>query len=114
MKTLIEVQTTDEKYPMVSLSKLVGQEIKDVRGYVTTEFGEPVFKVSRIVLADGRMFYVGGEHDIAYLEDLDDIIPAGQLEAMVQDCHWHYNEYVRLRVVALLKAQANSPTNSQG
>lgn len=56
----------------ISLSKLTGQRIVDISGYVSGEFGDdtPVFKISQIHLENGTEIWVEGEHDIAY-------IPAG-------------------------------------
>lgn len=57
----------------ISLVKLLKQPISDLQGYFTTEFGEPVFSISSVVLADGTDISVGGEHDLAYLEELPGI-----------------------------------------
>lgn len=51
----------------MSLSKLLGQPIKDIGGYISMEFDVPVFKLTQIVLVDGTCIWVQGEHDIAYL-----------------------------------------------
>jgi len=53
---------------LVSLTKLVGDDIADVMGYVTYEFGDATFKLSQVVFKDGTTVWVGGEHDCAYLE----------------------------------------------
>lgn len=53
----------------LSLVKLAGQQIKDVVGYLTGEFGldAPVFEITNIVLEDGTKIRVEGEHDCPYL-----------------------------------------------
>jgi hypothetical protein len=50
---------------LLSLKKLIG-EIEDVYGRVSVEFGDPIFKISLLVLKDGTMLQIDGEHDIAY------------------------------------------------
>ena len=59
----------------LSLVDLAGQPVKDIYGLVSREFGEPCFEITRIDLADGRAVSVGGEHDIAYIEDYENIVP---------------------------------------
>lgn len=61
-------------YPHFSLVKLAGKKIKDIYGYISTEFGNPDFQLSKIVFEDGTTSYVGGEHDHPYLEDYDHIL----------------------------------------
>jgi hypothetical protein len=68
---LAEISNGDERWSNILLSKLTGQHIKDVEGFISMEFGEPVFEISRIVLGNGEKISVGGEHDIAYIEDSD-------------------------------------------
>jgi len=51
----------------ISLSKLVGKEIADVEGYITTEFGDYTFKCSWLRFKDGSELWFEGEHDMAYL-----------------------------------------------
>lgn len=51
----------------ISLSKLVGKTIKDVVGYITTEYGSAMFKLSYIVFEDGSQVGVEGEHDLPYV-----------------------------------------------
>lgn len=57
---------------LLSLSKLTGRKIKDVSGYITREFGDPTFKVNKIIFDDGYEQYVEGEHDLPYLVDFDE------------------------------------------
>ena len=64
MKTLAEVKVSDYE---ISLSKLTGKSIKDVYGYLSCEFDDPVFKISKIILDDDTFFYAEGEHDFPYL-----------------------------------------------
>lgn len=52
----------------ISLRRLTDEPIADVIGYISREFGEPVFKITKIELDDGTVFNVNGEHDIAYIE----------------------------------------------
>jgi hypothetical protein len=52
----------------LSLSKLLGQPIKDILGYVSTDLsGDPQFKLCFIILVDGSEIGVEGEHDFPYV-----------------------------------------------
>lgn len=55
-----------------SYSKICGKKIKDLWGYVTTEFGDATFKLTTIVFEDGTKQGVEGEHDLPYLVDYDE------------------------------------------
>lgn len=52
----------------LSLNALLrdGRTVADVFGYVSNEFGEPVFKITRIALSNVAI-HVEGEHDMPYL-----------------------------------------------
>jgi hypothetical protein len=77
MKTLAQVQfNLPLKYPdgkpmdtsgQVSLSLLMGKRIADVCCRISTEFGDPVVQISKIVFEDGTWQHAEGEHDIAYI-----------------------------------------------
>lgn len=70
MKTHKDVKIDDDKWNMdLSLERVLGKKIKDIHGYVTSEFGEDtlVFDITSIVLEDDTKMSVAGEHDIAYL-----------------------------------------------
>ncbi len=58
----------------LSYSKMVGKKIKDIEGYISTEYDEPTFKLCKIVFEDGSHQGVEGEHDFPYLVDYDDRI----------------------------------------
>lgn len=51
----------------ISLSKLVGKQVKDIRGYLSKEFGDVVFKMTSIVLEDDTKMGCEGEHEFPYL-----------------------------------------------
>lgn len=53
----------------ISLVKLTGKKIKDVKGYLTSEFGGVTFKVTELVFEDGSTMGFEGEHDLPYLVD---------------------------------------------
>lgn len=55
----------------IDLAKLVGKEIANISGYITTEFGDPTFQLSRIIFTDGTFLWVEGEHDLPYVVDGD-------------------------------------------
>ncbi len=56
----------------LSFSKLAGKAIVDLHGYISREFGDPVFKISTVVFADGTSVWVDGEHDMPYIGANDD------------------------------------------
>lgn len=58
-----------------------GLSIVDVYGYISNEFGDPVFKLCRIALSDGTAVDVAGEHDLPYLYNDPEkfIYPEGEL-----------------------------------
>ena len=51
----------------IGLTKLTGKQIKEVKGYLSMEFGETTFKITKVVLADDTEIQVEGEHDFPYL-----------------------------------------------
>ena len=89
MKTLKNILSNREQvYPGISLNKLLSSKIKDVEGHVSTEFGDATFSVNRIILEDGTVIFLNGEHDIAYIEPMGDDIPGlgqEQLEALAEE-----------------------------
>lgn len=38
-----------------------------VYGYKSTEWGDPIFKITRIILSNGISLNVEGEHDLPYI-----------------------------------------------
>lgn len=56
----------------IDLEVLTGSPIVRIVGRVANEFGEPSFKLSRVITADGQSFDVEGEHDFPYLCGLDE------------------------------------------
>lgn len=75
-KTVPEIETVRplgaKNDYLISIVRLTGQKIQDIYGYVSMEFGDPVFDVSRVVFENGKEVTFGGEHDIAYLESYDE------------------------------------------
>jgi hypothetical protein len=68
MKTLADVVTADGKH--ISLAKLAGKKIVDVKGTFADPFGgAELFLIHTVVLEDGSELFVGGEHDCPYIED---------------------------------------------
>jgi hypothetical protein len=53
----------------ISLSRLTGKRVKDIRGYLADDFGVgyPSFKLTCIIFEDGTAVDVEGEHDFPYL-----------------------------------------------
>lgn len=62
------------------LSAVAGRRVAEVAGYVSNEFGDPVFQLTRVIFEDGTSADVEGEHDCPYLcgvdGDLDDRVQA--------------------------------------
>jgi len=59
----------------LDLSEVAGKSIANVYGYVSGEFGDPTFKLTRIEMSDGKIYDVEGEHDMPYLTDIDFELP---------------------------------------
>lgn len=70
MKTFADVKTKDD---YISLSKIIDQPIKDVIGYISYEFDEPVFKLCKVELENGKTIFCEGEHDHPYLAYGEDV-----------------------------------------
>ncbi len=66
MKTHKEVLVEGSDY-QISLKKMLEKNIKDITGYLTGDFGEPVFHMSYVIFEDGTELSCEGEHDNAYL-----------------------------------------------
>lgn len=47
--------------------RVKGCEVRDIYGYVSREFGDPVFKITRIILNTDTSIDVEGEHDLPYI-----------------------------------------------
>lgn len=84
MKTLKDVRFDGSH--SISLSKLVGKELSDIKGYLTGEFGgEPCFKMTHVVLKDGTEFWCEGEHDCPYLAEHTAKFELEQLEIIWEE-----------------------------
>jgi hypothetical protein len=59
--------TKRRNYELSLIDLLKTATIKDVYGYASNEFGDPVFKMTRIIFSDGTQMDCEGEHDIPYL-----------------------------------------------
>ena len=59
----------------ISLSKLTGKVIADIRGYISSELGDPVFKLTKVEFTDGTFVGIEGEHDFPYLVRWDEDQP---------------------------------------
>lgn len=53
---------------LLKLSDVAGRKVKDVRGHISMEFGDPTFQISCIEYEDGACDFCGGEHDLPYVE----------------------------------------------
>lgn len=69
MKKLKDIQIGNDGYE-ISLTKLVDKSIKDIRGYISTEY-DAIFKLTRVEFEDGTFMSFEGEHDFPYLTNLD-------------------------------------------
>lgn len=70
MVTREEVAVEDSSYE-ISLKKLIGKDIKDVRGMIVREYFSFMFELTRIEFEDGTFLDVEGEHDLPYLVEYD-------------------------------------------
>lgn len=66
MITLNDIKVEGSTYRL-SLTKLMGKQIKDIHGYLSSELGDPVFKMINVVFEDGTKLGAEGEHDFPYL-----------------------------------------------
>lgn len=66
MKKLEDVKVSDFE---ISLVKLTGKKVKDIHGYLSTEYDTPTFKMTKVILEDDSFYYTEGEHDFPYLTD---------------------------------------------
>ena len=64
MKTHKQVLANTEARFDLSLAKIMGKEVVDIVGYISTEFGDPVFKIGYVAFKDGSTTYAEGEHDM--------------------------------------------------
>ena len=53
----------------LGITKIVGKKIKEIRGYLTTEFGDVTFQMTKVEFEDGTFLGCDGEHDCPYLYD---------------------------------------------
>lgn len=59
------------------LAGIIGSKVAHVEGYMSREFGDATFKLTRVVFEDGRAVDVEGEHDMPYICTSDpDILAA--------------------------------------
>ena len=84
--TAIDVRPDPEKdWPPVSLSKLVGMQVADITGWLTTEFGDSTFELSEVVFVDGTRLSCEGEHDLPYLVSYgNENSPASYTDALLE------------------------------
>jgi hypothetical protein len=64
--TLKDIKADNSDYE-ISLVKLAGKPIKDIYGYLSNEFDEPVFKITKVVFSKDCWLDAEGEHDFPYL-----------------------------------------------
>lgn len=53
----------------LSLTKLTGKTIVDIKVRINNEFSNPTLEIDSIYLSDGTKLLVSGESDIAYIVD---------------------------------------------
>jgi hypothetical protein len=49
------------------LTAVARRKVAEVAGYVSNEFGDPVFQLTRVIFDDGTSMDVEGEHDCPYI-----------------------------------------------
>jgi hypothetical protein len=62
-----DLKADNDQFGELSLEKIVGSRIKQVRGYVSRELGDPTFKLHSIDFANGLTLEIEGEHDFPYV-----------------------------------------------
>ena len=73
---LDDIRVDGHSYKL-SLTKFVGRPIKDVIGYLNDIGAGPSFMLTEIVLEDGAMIGVEGEHDFPFLCEYRSESPLG-------------------------------------
>jgi hypothetical protein len=68
MKTYDDVKIPNSSYE-IGLTRVLDKKIKEIRGYITDEFDNLTFKLTRIEFEDGTFLGCEGEHDFPYLVD---------------------------------------------
>lgn len=58
----------------IALTELTGLKIKEIIGYISNEFGEPCFKLTKLIFENDKMAWIAGEHDSPYISDGPDDI----------------------------------------
>ena len=69
MKKYEEVKTSDYE---IGITKITDKKVKEIHGYLSTEFGEPVFKITKVEFEDGKFLGAEGKHDFPYLTGFGD------------------------------------------
>lgn len=77
-------------YNILSLSKILGKEIKDIHCMVddSMSMGEPCISVSKVIFTDNTSLWFEGEHDYAYLVngyDQDGVLGMKVLNEVIED-----------------------------
>lgn len=72
--TLKDIKAENSTYA-ISLVKLTGLKVKDIKGYISCDFGDPVFKLCDIVFENELELDCQGEHDLPYVFPSQDIPP---------------------------------------
>lgn len=78
LRTEVETDYSQPYSHEIDLEAVTGSPVTKIFGYITNEFGDPTFKMTRVITADEKSYSAEGEHDMPYLTDLDD----GKLQAM--------------------------------
>lgn len=93
MKNYNDVAIEGSKYE-IGLTKIIDKKIKEVRGYLSNDFGDLVFKMSKIELEDGTFLGCEGEHDIPYLVEYGDKTPENYNEEVLENIEKTDPDYV--------------------
>ena len=70
MKVKYLYDSEDDMY--LSWTKIKGKKIKDIKGYISNDFGDPVFKIDSIVYEDGSYNFCEGDCDFPYIHEEED------------------------------------------
>ena len=71
----------------IGLTKVVGKKVKEVKGYLSKELDEPVFKLCTIEFEDGTILGVEGEHDFPYLTSYGNSTPKNYSDENLEEIY---------------------------
>ena len=71
----------------IGLTKLIGKPVKEIHGYLSREYDEPTFKLTKVEFEDGTILGAEGEHDFPYLVTYGNKTPANYSDDYLQEVY---------------------------